>query len=394
MSLLNPWFYILDAYREPKLRGFPFEQPTSGLAELMDKFTKTNDIWYCMITNSASLTSFDLKKMMGPFIYQKIKNHEAFLVIDQPFEPFLDCIDTTYEEVVKKQGFPPSQVIFMSNMWDAIEYNEEAAKRHHCESIQIWYFSALEWMAHKHLQFMNSADVRIKAYSKSFINLNRRWRLHRPLLTLLLYHRGLLDKGHISFGPCDEHDSWDRVWDKMRCDAGDNWRMQQIISASEGVKNLPPMYLDTTELGINRAEFEPTLDKFYQDSYFSLVSETTFRHSIWHQNSRFITEKTFKAISVKHPFILVTIPKSLEVLKKLGYKTFHPFINESYDNEMNDNERMLMIVDEVARLCNLSEKEFYEFIDGVKPIIEHNYQVLANAKKFIHSGDYRVSQFG
>ena len=78
-------------------------------------------------------------------------------------------------------------------------------------------------------------------------------------------------------------------------------------------------------------------------------------------------------------------PYSLTLLKQIGYKTFHPYIDESYDNEQNDVKRLKMILNEVNRLSNLSKSELFEFIDDVKEITIHNHNILVNKPKFTHN---------
>lgn len=411
MSLLNSFFYIIECYHNTKqLRGFYETEPTSGLALLMHNFAKTNDIWYCMITNEKSLTSYNFKELIGEEILPKIMNKEAYLVIDLPFEPFLLCIDLIYQELVKKENIPASQIIFMSNMYDAFTYSKAMAEKYACEPINVFYFSALEYMLNQYVRSWHQEqptdpeilkipyvertrypkDLEKKQYQKAFLNLNRRWRMHRPLLILLMWYYKLLDKGFVSFGPTEEKHDWNFIWDGLKVGAIDNPELQKIIHESEEIKNLKPLYLDTEELHINRPQQSRTTDYFYENSYFSVVSETTFYHREYTQNSRFITEKTFKAIAMKHPFLLVTIPHSLQVLKRLGYKTFSPWIDESYDTELNDNKRMFMIVKEIERLSNLPPDQFNEFIDNCAEICEHNYQLLRNQQNFIYTEDWHA----
>jgi hypothetical protein len=103
-----------------------------------------------------------------------------------------------------------------------------------------------------------------------------------------------------------------------------------------------------------------------------LVSETCFFDGV----GRFLTEKTFKPIVYQHPFVLIAPPGSLEFLKELGYKTFHPFIDETYDTIVDNNERMKLILKETERLSNLTQEELFKFIDQVKPITKFNYVKL------------------
>jgi hypothetical protein len=120
--------------------------------------------------------------------------------------------------------------------------------------------------------------------------------------------------------------------------------------------------------------------KFYADTYFSVVSETNFYERT--DPGQFVSEKTFKPIAEKHPFILISRPGCLQKLKSLGYKTFSPFINEDYDSETNDSKRMRMIVDEVIRLSNLNTDDLNHFLSNVKEICEYNYNILLNKTEF------------
>lgn len=398
MSVLNPDFYLIESYHDTVYREFnAYTQPTTGLALLMREFTKTNDIWYCMISTAKSLIGKPFVELMGEETYKKVINKTAYLVIDLPFEPFYDCIDAVYEVLVKNDNIPPEQIIFMSNMYDAYAYNVEAAKRHSFQPINIFYFSALEYMLSQYIDrhhpkgFANKMYpkrlTKQKTYNKSFICLNRRWRPHRPLLIILLWFNKLLDKGYISFGPSgdDSKENWDYIYDALKCGTWSNSEIFKIIDENEQeIKKIPFMYLDIKDLHENQASVTKSSDVYYENSYFSLVPETTFYYKEGSINSRFITEKTFKAIAMRHPFVLATIPKSLEVLKNLGYKTFSPWIDESYDQELDDNKRLLLIAKEVHRLSNLTQDELNTFIDNVAPICEHNYHVLKNKMQFIY----------
>ena len=51
---------------------------------------------------------------------------------------------------------------------------------------------------------------------------------------------------------------------------------------------------------------------------------------------------------------------------------------------MDDNKRMMMIVDEIERLCNLSQYDLEKFLVATKEICSYNYNVIRNKKKFIY----------
>ena len=69
----------------------------------------------------------------------------------------------------------------------------------------------------------------------------------------------------------------------------------------------------------------------------------------------------------------------LEHLERLGFKTFHPFINESYDNKnLSYENRYKLLIEETKRLCNIPEVEMKNMYENMKSIIDHNLNVLEN----------------
>lgn len=89
----------------------------------------------------------------------------------------------------------------------------------------------------------------------------------------------------------------------------------------------------------------------------------------------FFTEKVFKPIFLKKPFIIVSTPNFFVDFKKLGFKSFSPFINERYDSKLDNDTRMKYILKEICRINSLSAAEMNLLIDKCKPITEHNYQI-------------------
>lgn len=105
------------------------------------------------------------------------------------------------------------------------------------------------------------------------------------------------------------------------------------------------------------------------DSYINICTETFYSHQA---DRLFFSEKSFKPIICLQPFILVGQPKSLEYLKINGFKTFHPYINEDYDQEINDAARLDMIVKEVIRLNRLAIGELHTLLLNLLPVLQHN----------------------
>lgn len=93
-----------------------------------------------------------------------------------------------------------------------------------------------------------------------------------------------------------------------------------------------------------------------------------------------ITEKAYKPIACKRPFIAFSTPYWLEDLRNLGFKTFHPFINEDYDLVENNLDRLNMIVNEIERISKLNSIEFNQLNESCQSIVDYNYNILLEKK--------------
>jgi hypothetical protein len=105
-----------------------------------------------------------------------------------------------------------------------------------------------------------------------------------------------------------------------------------------------------------------------QDSLVYVPTETVYFGKRLH-----ITEKTFKAIALEMPFVLVAPAGSLEYLRSYGFKTFASVLDERYDSEPNDIRRIELVTKLLAELDNLSIKERQQIHRACLPMVEHNY---------------------
>jgi len=140
-------------------------------------------------------------------------------------------------------------------------------------------------------------------------------------------------------------------------------------AALKFIDSLP--YVLDSDLSINLA-----LDlniQHYLDTDVSIIHETHSNHE-----SVFLSEKIFKPIIVKHPFIIMGSPGLLALLKSYGYKTFHPYIDESYDSEPNLIIRKNMILAELDKIINMTDSQRIHFHKQIADITEFNRSHLYN----------------
>lgn len=314
----------------------------------------------------------------------KIISSNFVITVCTEFEAPVTIVEQIYKELVIDLGIAPNRILLISENYDLTEHILNTAIQYNTIPIMYEWSSIFQFIARgetiKNLSILQNIRPKTNTSDKYFLNFNRRWRTHRPALVALLYASGLLEKGHVSLGPCDGVcDNWPTAIDHItKLLEKDETLIKLIKDNVEEIINLDALYLDTTVLNINRAnlyydDIDPHVTtNLYKDTAFSIVNETYF----FDNDGRFITEKTFKPIMYHHPFVLVSKPFSLKLLRELGYKTFSPFIDESYDEEVDHVKRLHMILKEVERLCNVTNEEMDIFLKNVQSITEHNFERL------------------
>jgi hypothetical protein len=190
--------------------------------------------------------------------------------------------------------------------------------------------------------------------------LNKKPRYHRTWMFNSLYEWNLLDKGIISMN---------------KSYSDDDVNIDFYTLESNKIKNinkLLPIYAydDNT----NDKDFSYYMYNFNQkaclDSWMSIISETHFEDK---QGTIFLSEKTFKTIACQSPFMILGNKNSLKELHKMGYKTFHDIIDESYD-ELESIHRINAIIDEIRKWESNPKKQ--DHFEWLYPILEHNVEVM------------------
>lgn len=231
-----------------------------------------------------------------------------------------------------------------------------------------------------------------KIKNKKFLCYNRNVKAHRLYITAMLMSKNLIDTGFFSMyyrGSQEHglHEDTRYMHNLLEKYFPNTWEFAADILE----KNYDKFPLTLSLKGTNlHCMHEITLEDFahYDDAYFGIITETKYFHdnptdlfllkSDLSLDGYLFSEKTYKFIAGKLPFIMVGVPGSLQALRELGYQTFHPYINEAYDTIQNDEDRMLAIIDEIERLCGLSDEKWLIIQEKLQGVVEHNFNVLKN----------------
>ena len=103
----------------------------------------------------------------------------------------------------------------------------------------------------------------------------------------------------------------------------------------------------------------------YNSTAIQIVAETIFEDQRIH-----LTEKTFQPMVAGQPFITLSSPGTLEILKYYGFQTFDHVWDESYDKITDPHQRMQAVIDVIHQLKD--HKDFESLYEKCLPVCEHN----------------------
>lgn len=393
MAILNKKFYYnIESDGQHKLVNTANITLHSDIypQRLLTKNYDDRDYWYIEFLNDDSFFLSPLEKLIPPEILDKIRQGEITLLLCNAHEAYHAAIDSIYKDIVIRLRIPPKQILLVSMSHDAHKEIEMVSKKHnhekiHADSLQEFEFLA-KWdyltLGDKNKFAKNT--LQDKVYEKKYLSYNGMWRTHRLSLISLLISFKILDKGYVSFNSMPiEFNSGEVNYNSLFHWHRDNVEFIKLLEENkEEIINTNRIYLDTTpETHADMANYSKEQSAYYENTYFSIVTETLcdrISSAGGFTVGRSLSEKIYKPIVNRHPFLLLTVPKSLEKLREMGYKTFSPFVDESYDDEIDDTRRVLKLAKEVQRLANLSPTELTEFLKFAKPIVEHNFQTIIN----------------
>jgi len=232
----------------------------------------------------------------------------------------------------------------------------------------FWHgWAALDWYRGYDRTFLVKRAV-TRNPTRTFMSPNRIIGGHRDHRVLFLYEvfKRNLQHNHISAPrTCPvEHTDITHIASKYQDRIPD---ITQVLSTEE----LPITFTNEDTQKMSSC----WLDNFdaATDSMFYVPTETIYFGKRLH-----ITEKTFKAIALEMPFILVAPAHSLEYLRSYGFKTFGDFIDESYDDEEDDLIRIQKVGQLLEDIDNLSYNEKQQLWEHCSRVATHNYNHFYN----------------
>lgn len=241
-------------------------------------------------------------------------------------------------------------------------------------------FAAADWYrGHQYNPLIVAPENR--QLEKTYISFNRLTsgeRIYRTLLVNELLLNNLLEHGYVSYSKVcpDGGDFADNLRKGI-----ENFNLDDrfVEMAIQNINLLPELRIDFPEQTIpNQSMLLSPMDQLMK-SFIFLVTETCF----W-QTKTHLTEKIFKPIVLRMPFILAGCANNLAYLRSYGFKTFSDFWDESYDSETDPVKRIEAIAKILKTISSLSQDQQKQMLMDMRPVLDHNYN-LFNDPNFVQS---------
>jgi hypothetical protein len=366
-----------------------------------------DEIMYHTETLGFKIGGKNLNRLLNSTLLQDFKKGEGTLLFYLFLESGFSYLEYVYDRLIVAHDIPSHRVLFIVSSIDEVKHNFHYAEKLNVPPVRTLLYDYYEQWVKVQIKdnidhyMMKESPLTKTHLTKDFIFLNRdirdqhdvdtkdhfrigMRRTHRKVLFYSLAGKNLLGRGYVSFPKCYGDNLWT---DKLHPE------LKRYVVSGKNMNVTLPLTLDDP---IDEASTESIafsnyllsskrpLDYYLDNSFVNIVPETHFYTSVYDKRScRFLTEKTFLPISSKIPFIIVSVPNTLELLKDMGYKTFDGLIDESYDKELDDDSRLVKIINEVERLCNLDAISLDKLKKEMLPIVEHNFNNFMSKKNYI-----------
>jgi hypothetical protein len=329
--------------------------------------------------------NYEFERTLSNKIIEYLRIGKVKLLITNMVDPSVDKLFLMLvEEKLKNIGIPGNHIVFHQGNISEDYYENNNEQVQMVESIlsltqnaKLFYefprSSGLGYVS----DIVRESDLDVNIFrDKRFLCFNRSMnRPHRFALCYIALKHQLLEGSTFSFLNYFDNDI---VHDLRALFPKENF--MEISKIAIKIKKLIPYQLDTHHLEEqDRQSFETVGNnkkEFFANSYIHITSETEFNN----KRIPFFSEKTWRPILNLQPFIYVGNFGALKKLKELGFKTFHPYIDETYDLIQDPQQRILMIEKEIKKLADIPLTGIHDLYYSMIDVLLHNQKHLGTFK--------------
>lgn len=319
-------------------------------------------------------------KHISAEVLEDARNGRALIFLDYAQENFIER--SSYRNLhtgLEKSGIPPSQLVLAFNSFNAQElYESWFTPEERKLQVLNWpfvlnntsFFYQEAPYARVTLDYFLQSELLLREHHSLFKI--RRPRLYRQALLYQMNYDNILEKTDWSWLIKTSYDETtvNEIRDRYNLSFDNNTVKELYKTFPHPLKNEPNGTFDTI------SSWTDNQIESYKNAYFYICTETYV-----HGSYKSLTEKICKPMINFMPFVFMAFPGALALLRSLGFQTFSPFIDESYDNELDESKRFNMIYKEIYRLSQMSIEEIHIWYWQMKDILIHNHNRVLNFYK-------------
>lgn len=233
-------------------------------------------------------------------------------------------------------------------------------------------FAAHDW--YRGYQYNSQLiDPGSRTLKKKFVSFNRltsHARVYRSLFISELVKHGILDQGHVSYNDVCPDNNENYVSNLAAAKESGLISYNVFSEATNNIAQAPlPLRVDyKDQLTIPNHSFVLSAIPETQESFCYVVTETCF----WDRKHH-LTEKIFKPIVSKMPFILIGPANNLAYLREYGFETFGNWWDESYDSIVDPVARLAAATQVLSNLCSKDLGELEAMLKDINDVLDYNY---------------------
>lgn len=341
----------------------------------------------------------DLYNFFLPFKSYTFEHTQRILVLDSDTDyfPGIDCVGNNLFNIVKIMSgldISTNHVTIFSKNHGIVRDLKSLCNNYNLTPPKLLPFDQF-------YTFPESFEpYSLPQIKKSFLYtcLNSAPRTHRKILISMLHQKNLLDCGIVSwYGNNAGFDQYSRLKETViekdhtnyaEVPVGMHLQTTEPYTNINEELNLCPLsaaLLKKHNSFLDQQIKHPLLtgipncaDTRWQADFFNHAALYLITESVGQYRYSYFSEKTWKAMMSKTPFLLLGAKHSLQTLRDLGFKTFDAIWSEDYDSRDTLYDRVNMITDV---LTSLRTKNWDQLSQQCLPIVEHNFNNMKQLQK-------------
>lgn len=343
--------------------------------------------YYITIHGGFPLSSNDNKLFKIKQVFEKaaLEHKDKQLIIDCVEEPMLfgshDKSKSWFDilhDLSKHFQIPEENIVFLtSNIYSTESYTKWCNKTQIDKKIKVYNQPKSLWLERL---FLNGGSYLEKEETKHVSMFVGRPTLHRNFV-LQWYLKNIVNTPRIEkmitsffYENFDVPNGWNLNNDQKNYFKSLTKNVENIVRTSN-------MWLGETDEFKNSFSsclFNFNIDYHEAENFYSFEDYKEFKNKNDWWKEDVLSEKLFRSIIYKRPFIRFGMPNGLKVLQSWGFKTFDGILfDESYDDIDDSFERIDHILNQVTTYLDMPFNSLKEkvYSEEVQEVLDHNYNL-------------------